>query len=87
MPTEKHELFVNGPMADKGVKDMPGIGSVLGGQMEAKGIYYAYEVFGQFLVLKKDKKAFCDWLRTYGADNGQCNDCYNAIIEWSEHYF
>lgn len=87
MPTEKHELFVSGPMENKSVKKMPGIGRVLGEQMEAGGITYAYEVFGQFLVLKKDKAAFCNWLRTFGADNGQCNDCYYAIIEWSVHFF
>ena len=87
MSSKKLDLFVDGPMADKDVKKIPGIGTVLGEQMVTKGITSASEVFGQFLVLKKDKGKFCDWLRKFGANNGQCNACYDAMIEWSKKYF
>lgn len=85
--TKKHRDFLSEPMGNKEVEKIPGIGITIGGQMKTEGITYAYQVFGHFLVLKKDKKKFCDGVKTFGADNGQSNACYNAMLEWSQQYF
>ena len=43
----------------------------------------AYVVLGQFLILKKNKGLFIDWIKdTAGANNKQANDCYQALREW-----
>lgn len=85
--TKKHDDFVGKPMGKQDVKKIPGIGSEIGGNMASKGITYAYEVFGQFLVLKQDEDAFCEWLKQFAAPKKQRSDCYNAMLEWSKKYF
>lgn len=87
MSSKKHNNFLGEPMKNKEVEKIPGIGNTIGQQMKTKGITYAHQVFGQFLVLEKDKKKFCDWVKTFGANNGQSNDCYKAMLEWSQQYF
>lgn len=85
--TQKHKDFVNGPLSGKSVKKLAGIGPVLGGRLEEKGFDKAYVVLGQFLVLKKDKQKFMDWLKeTCGADMKERSDCYNCLKEWCDQY-
>ena len=83
----KHDLFVDGPMKKKDVTEIPGIGEKIGENMKKKGINFAYEVFGKFLVLKKNKKDFCDWLEQFVANAKHREDCYKAIDEWRKNYF
>ena len=43
----------------------------------------AYVVLGQFLVLKKDKEMFIEWLKdTANANSKQGGDCYKCLEEW-----
>ena len=84
--SRQHIDFVNSPMKQKRVSQLPGIGFVLGGKLIDAGITRAYHVFGKFLVLDKDRIAFYEWLRGFGADDGQCTACFNALDEWCKRY-
>ena len=39
------------------------VGEVLGKRLESKGFDKAYVVLGQFLLLKKDKDLFTEWIK------------------------
>ena len=47
----------------------------------------AYVVLGQFLVLKKDKEMFVEWLKdTVSATDKYANDCYSCLKEWCDSF-
>ena len=84
---QKHRKFVAEPMSDKPVTDLAGIGEVLGKRLESKGFDKAYVVLGQFLVLKKNKDLFIDWLKDHaGANSKQANDCYHCLSDWCDEF-
>ena len=85
--SKKHRDFLGEPMGSKDVEKIPGIGSVIGEKMKKKGIRYAYQIFGQFLVLRKDEDEFCECLEQFTANKKQRSDCYNAMLDWSQKYF
>ncbi len=85
--SQKHRNFVGEPMGDKDVTELAGIGPALGGRLTDKGFDKAYVVLGQFLVLKKNRELFMDWLnQTCGANSKQQNDCYDCLKEWCNAY-
>ncbi|XP_029304641.1 barrier-to-autointegration factor-like isoform X2 [Cottoperca gobio] len=61
--SQKHKHFVAEPMGEKCVTTLPGIGAAHGKRLEEKGFGKAYDVLGQFLVLKRDEKLCRDWLK------------------------
>ncbi|XP_022244445.1 barrier-to-autointegration factor-like [Limulus polyphemus] len=100
--SQKHTNFVSEPMGDKAVTDLAGIGEVLGKRLGNKamikqevlgkrlgnkGYDKAYVVLGQFLVLKKSKELFIDWLKdAAGANSKQASDCYQCLHDWCEEF-
>jgi hypothetical protein len=41
----------------------------------------------QFLVLKKNKDLFIDWLKDYaGANSKQASDCYQCLSDWCDEF-
>ena len=47
----------------------------------------AYVVLGQFLVLKKNKELFVDWLKdTASANSKQAGDCYQCLSDWCDEF-
>lgn len=83
----KHKNFVSEPMGEKPVTDLAGIAEVLGKRMSEQGFDKAYTVLGQFLILKKNKELFEDWLKlTCGANSKQRGDCYQCLSEWCNSF-
>ncbi|KAK7870992.1 hypothetical protein R5R35_012187 [Gryllus longicercus] len=82
----KH-IFVSEPMGEKTPAELNGIGHILSRRLAKIGFDKAYVVFGQFLVLKKDRELFTFWLcDSVGASPKQANDCYQCLLEWSEEF-
>ncbi|XP_023232255.1 barrier-to-autointegration factor [Centruroides vittatus] len=85
--SQKHKNFVTEPMGDKPVQDLAGIGEVLGKRLEAKGFDKAHVVLGQFLVLKKNKELFIDWMKDIcGSNSKQASDCYQCLSDWCDDF-
>ncbi|CAK9798342.1 Barrier-to-autointegration factor B [Anthophora quadrimaculata] len=85
--SQKHKNFVAEPMGDKPVTDLAGVGEVLGRRLEAAGFDKAYVVLGQFLVLKKNKELFQEWMKDACSANAkQSNDCYGCLSDWCEEF-
>ena len=79
--------FESEPMGDKPVTALDGITEKHGHCLARKGFDKAYTVLGQFLLLKKDKDLFVEWL------NGACEaglqeqlDCYDCLKKWCDAF-
>uniref|UniRef100_UPI00358FB399 barrier-to-autointegration factor n=1 Tax=Myxine glutinosa TaxID=7769 RepID=UPI00358FB399 len=85
--SQKHRDFVAEPMGEKEVTALAGIGETLGKRLSTLGFDKAYVVLGQYLVLKKDKELFEEWLNdSCGANKKYCKDCYNCLKEWCDAF-
>jgi len=74
-------------MGDKLVSELAGIGEVLSKRLTEKGFDKAYVVLGQFLVVKKNKELFMDWLKEeVRANKKQAGDCYTCLSQWCEAF-
>ena len=83
----KYWNFVQEPMGNKDVTDLAGIGQVLGRQLKRKGFDKAFEVFGKFLLLKKNKESFVDWIQEITKANiKQAGDCYQCLYVWCQEF-
>ncbi|XP_044749992.1 barrier-to-autointegration factor [Coccinella septempunctata] len=85
--SQKHRNFVAEPMGDKPVTDLAGVGDVLGGRLKSAGFDRAYVVLGQFLVLKKNKELFQEWMKDVcSASSKQSSDCWQCLNDWCEEF-
>ena len=85
--SQKYSLFVAEPIGDKPVTDLAGIGWVLGKRMENRGYDKAYIVLGQFLVLKKNRELFLEWLQDLvGANAKRAAECYDCLDDWCSEF-
>ncbi|KAF7988528.1 hypothetical protein HCN44_001101 [Aphidius gifuensis] len=85
--SQKHKNFVAEPMGTKSVTELAGVGDVLGKRLELAGFDKAYVVLGQFLVLKKDRELFQEWMKdTCGASTKHSSDCYQCLSDWCEEF-
>ncbi|GLH11075.1 Barrier-to-autointegration factor, partial [Gryllus bimaculatus] len=84
--TEQH-VFATEPVGEKRVTDLSGIGPVLGQRLTKHGFDKAYVVLGQYLLLKKSKELFIDWLKDLvEANSRQARECYECISEWCDEF-
>ncbi|XP_033249391.1 barrier-to-autointegration factor-like [Drosophila miranda] len=85
--SKKCRIFVSEPIGDKAVTELAGIGPTLGGRLTEAGFKKAYQVLGQFLILKKDKVLFIHWMRELcRASSKQASDCYDCLNDWCEEF-
>ncbi|XP_017068439.1 barrier-to-autointegration factor-like [Drosophila eugracilis] len=78
--SQKYRNFVAEPMGDKTVTELAGIGETLGRRLTEAGFDKAFNVLGQYLVLKKDEELFKDWINgVCHANTKQASDCYNCL--------
>ncbi|KAM9465712.1 barrier-to-autointegration factor-like protein [Clarias gariepinus] len=85
--SQKHRDFVAEPMGDKPVTALSGIGDVLGKKLAEQGFDKAFVVLGKFLLLKKDRELFHEWLKdTCGANSKQADTCSQCLSKWCETF-
>ena len=85
--SRKHLNFIRGPMRDKDVTDLAGIGPILGGKLIKMGYNKVHQVLSKFLTLDKKEDKFKEWLQAIcGANAEQQQDCYECISEWCDLY-
>lgn len=74
-------------MGSKPVTELSGIGPILGGRLSAQGYDRANVVLGQYLLLRKNKNPFKEWLSGIsGANNRQQEECYRCINDWCKYH-
>lgn len=85
--SQKRALFMYEPIGDKPVTALDGIGDKLCERLVRKGFDKAYTVLGQFLLLKKDRELFMEWLSgTFDAELQEQLNCYDCLKEWCDIY-
>ncbi|KAI0234276.1 Barrier-to-autointegration factor B [Lamellibrachia satsuma] len=86
IPSAKYDAFIAERMGDKDVVALPGIAETFRLRLIKKhGIEKAYELLGQFLVLKKNKLLFSYWITsTIDIKDEKARECYNCLLDWSD---
>ncbi|GIY46881.1 barrier-to-autointegration factor B [Caerostris darwini] len=85
--SQKYLDFVSSPMRDKGVETLPGMNPTLCKKLILKGYDKAYTVLGHFLLLKKQKELFLDWMKDIcGASKSQASLCYQCLSDWCDMF-
>ncbi|CAG0893146.1 unnamed protein product [Cyprideis torosa] len=60
-----------------------GICDTYGTKLKEKGYGKAYHLLGRFLILRKDKDMFADWLKEeIGINSRSPNVCANCLHDW-----
>ncbi|XP_063986849.1 barrier-to-autointegration factor [Diachasmimorpha longicaudata] len=85
--SQKHKNFVAEPMGDKPVTELAGVGQTMGKKLEAAGFDKAYVVLGQYLVLKKNRELFLEWMKDVCNGNTKyASDCYQCLSDWCDEF-
>ena len=83
--SQKHKKFTSSQDLDnKPVKSLPGIGNILSQRLSDKGYSStsSNSVYQKFISLNTDQQKFMTWLKNFGANSKQANDCYQCIYDW-----
>ncbi|CAF0725247.1 unnamed protein product [Adineta steineri] len=85
--TQKFREFMAEPLGEKNIRDVPGIGDVLGTKLSDAGYEKANTLFGKYLLCNKDVEQFQDWIQTQcGANSHQARSAADAFSEWAEAF-
>merc|ERR1712000_265365 len=87
--SKKHEAFVSEPMGkNKKVEDVAGIGETAKERLNEIGMIYAYNLFGQYLVLDRDEEAFTHWLKkTTKLNSNHLEATYSCLSQYFDRNF
>lgn len=86
--TLKHRIFTGEPMGDKKITEIPGIGPVAEKKFAKHNYNFAYQIFGEYLILKKDVEVFSKFLSDIGGMNApNIKNCVESIETWSDSFF
>ena len=84
------QTFVDGPISGKKVKDVPGIGDVIGEKLTKAGYATAEKLLGQFLVLERNEENFIKWMKdTCGDDPAfkkHFKETFKGLNDWSNQH-
>lgn len=81
----KYYALISGPIGDKLVTDLPGIGPAHGKKLSKKGFYRAEQVLHEFLRIgrehghQKQRDKFVELLMDMGVCRGWANECSNSL--------
>ncbi|XP_070180452.1 uncharacterized protein [Littorina saxatilis] len=85
MPSRnKYKTFVDGPIQDKPLTALPGVGEKLAARLTNADIPDAKALLGGFLRVQGDETRFFEWMREKCAANRrQADECYACLKEWT----
>ncbi|ODM99046.1 Barrier-to-autointegration factor-like protein [Orchesella cincta] len=85
--SKKHRNFILEPIGSKPITAIAGIGPVYGKKLEEAGYDKAYVLLGHFLVLKKSKEKFVNWMNiTAGVSNHYAEQTHKCLDEWCNSF-
>lgn len=85
--TKKHAEFVKGPMGDKDVSAIAGVGGATEDKLKVKSITKAYQLLGLFLTLNKESTAFKNYLlENFGIQDRESTPISICLTEWVTQY-
>lgn len=83
LDSPKKTRFLSESLGNKEVVEIPGIDMKSSEKLISNGYDKASVVIGQFLILRKDKELFTDWLyQTCQLSYVQQMECYQSLVEW-----
>ncbi|XP_003381715.1 barrier-to-autointegration factor 1 [Trichinella spiralis] len=83
----KHQEFVCESLEEKDVDAIAGIGPVYAKHLTKQGFDKAYVLLGQFLVLKRHRDQFVNWMMNeLKIAKPHATACYNCLNEWCEQH-
>ncbi|XP_074503353.1 barrier-to-autointegration factor-like [Sebastes fasciatus] len=84
---QQHVNFLVEPMGNMSVTSLPGIGEVQGQNLEQQGFDKTCVVLGKFLLLKKDREMFTEWLMDASdASPHQASACEQCLRDWCDTF-
>lgn len=84
--TVKHMNLMSGPIGNKSVRDLPGIGDANGSRLEAAGYTRASQLYDKYMQMGKNGDKFEIWLKqTCGAYSNHASAMRSCFDEYSSH--
>ena len=81
--TKKMKKFVDEPMRDKPVTEVPGIGDVHGDSLKEDGFDTAKKLLGKYL---QDPDNFKKFLKSHGLNSRERDTVYDAMKRWDDQH-
>uniref|UniRef100_A0A0N5BU16 Barrier to autointegration factor n=1 Tax=Strongyloides papillosus TaxID=174720 RepID=A0A0N5BU16_STREA len=82
--TKKFESFINEPMGEKHVIEVPGVGKKTAEKLGSDGIEKAYQLQGQYLLQGKNESEFNDMLQDkYRMNTKNAGQCTDSISQYT----